>query len=276
MGQNKVKILVACHKPDSVYQDEVYTPIHVGRAISKYKNEMSGMIGDDTGDSISEKNPNYCELTAQYWGWKNLDCEYIGLCHYRRYFEQKITVDNVDNLLGDNYDALCIKQIHSYMTMSARLVRATCLEDFQIFVSCLKKVSPEYYDTAKKVLEGCDIIPYNMFVMKKSAFNKFAEWQFSVIAEMEKYVKLSGYSRARRIYGYFTEIMLLIYFKQNNMAVRYSPLVSMQGDKYRGNAILSWGFGVACYIHNKLFGSKIDVDIPAVIGGLKSDGINIE
>ena len=34
-----------------------------------------------TGDHISSKNPNYCELTGLYWAWKNLDCEYIGLCH---------------------------------------------------------------------------------------------------------------------------------------------------------------------------------------------------
>lgn len=25
-----LKILVACHKPENVYQDEAYTPIHVG------------------------------------------------------------------------------------------------------------------------------------------------------------------------------------------------------------------------------------------------------
>ena len=85
MKNNKIIILVASHKPDKVYQDNVYIPIHVGRAISKYQEEMAWMIGDDTGDNISKKNPNYCELTAQYWAWKHLkDIECIGLCHYRR------------------------------------------------------------------------------------------------------------------------------------------------------------------------------------------------
>ena len=57
----KIKILVASHKPDKVYHDNVYTPIHVGRSISRYKDEMADMIGDNTGDNISEKNPTYCE-----------------------------------------------------------------------------------------------------------------------------------------------------------------------------------------------------------------------
>lgn len=52
---NKIVILVATHKPDKVYQDDIYTPIHVGRAVSKYKEEMAEIIGDDTGDNISEK-----------------------------------------------------------------------------------------------------------------------------------------------------------------------------------------------------------------------------
>lgn len=47
---------------------------------------FKGMQHDDEGENISYKNPYYCELTAQYWAWKNLDADYYGLFHYRRYF----------------------------------------------------------------------------------------------------------------------------------------------------------------------------------------------
>ena len=77
-----IKILVATHKPYWMPDDDVYLPIHVGKAGQK----DIGFIGDDTGENISYKNANYCELTGMYWAWKNLQADYIGLCHYRRYF----------------------------------------------------------------------------------------------------------------------------------------------------------------------------------------------
>lgn len=78
-----VKILVAHHKPGLIIKSEMYLPIHVGKALSNYDLEIQG---DNTGDNISRYNPTFCEMTAVYWGWKNLDADYIGLCHYRRFF----------------------------------------------------------------------------------------------------------------------------------------------------------------------------------------------
>lgn len=48
--QNKVKILVAIHKPDKVYGDKVYMPIQVGKSLSEFN---LGFQGDNTGDNIS-------------------------------------------------------------------------------------------------------------------------------------------------------------------------------------------------------------------------------
>lgn len=229
MTQNKVKILVACHKPDSVYKDEVYIPIHVGRAISKYKDEMSNMIGDDTGDNISEKNPYYCELTAQYWGWKNMDCEYIGLCHYRRYFKPLVTCDNIEKLMG-GADIILPSSISTSVPIDKWYADAFTDEDAYIMVESLKSLFPEKVKIIEKYFtENMHFYPCNMFICKKELFNDFASWQFDVLSKIEPLIKISGYSRMKRIFGYFGENMLSLYCVFNNLKVKEYPLIDMIG-----------------------------------------------
>ena len=56
---NKITILVCCHKQDYYAQKYPFLPIQVGRAISSVD---LGIQGDDTGDNISWKNRNYCVI----------------------------------------------------------------------------------------------------------------------------------------------------------------------------------------------------------------------
>jgi hypothetical protein len=78
-----IKILVAHHKQGQIIENDVYFPIQVGKELSSFD---LGIQGDNIGDNISCLNPIYCEMTAAYWGWKNIQADYVGLCHYRRYF----------------------------------------------------------------------------------------------------------------------------------------------------------------------------------------------
>ena len=67
MGTN-VKVLISCHKETDVINTECFMPVQVGTSLAK--KELPGMAHDNDGDNISELNPMYCELTAQYWAWK--------------------------------------------------------------------------------------------------------------------------------------------------------------------------------------------------------------
>jgi len=47
-----------------------------------------GILRDNSGDSIADRNVDLSELTAIYWVWKNVtDLAGVGFCHYRRYFD---------------------------------------------------------------------------------------------------------------------------------------------------------------------------------------------
>ena len=111
--EKSVKLLICYHKKDVLLNDEIFTPIHVGRALarekmgrddSQFKWLCDNMIGDDTGDNISQKNPSYNELTAVYWAWKNYEKlgnpDYIGLMHYRRHFIFRESPDVVEEVRG--------------------------------------------------------------------------------------------------------------------------------------------------------------------------------
>ena len=81
-----IKLLVAMHKAYRLPENALYYPIQVGGI---HIPGMEKALRDNTGENISDKNKSYCELTALYWGWKNLPADYLGLVHYRRYFAKK-------------------------------------------------------------------------------------------------------------------------------------------------------------------------------------------
>lgn len=85
MKENAViKIFSQTHLHPVIIQNDVIVPMQIGRALSK---EDMGYLCDNTGDNISEKRETWGGMTAYYWAWKNLkDVDYIGFCHYRRYF----------------------------------------------------------------------------------------------------------------------------------------------------------------------------------------------
>ena len=78
-----INLFVCCHNESEVPAHPLLIPIQVGTALAERR--FAGYAHDDEGENISRKNRAYCELTAQYWAWKNCQAEYVGFFHYRRY-----------------------------------------------------------------------------------------------------------------------------------------------------------------------------------------------
>lgn len=86
MNDKDLTIFSVFHKDYPAPNCKFIKPILVGKAKSQLDLPF---LNDATGDHISEKNERFCEATALYWIWKNLNqinSKYIGLAHYRRYF----------------------------------------------------------------------------------------------------------------------------------------------------------------------------------------------
>ena len=69
-----VKVFVSCHKPTAYISDSVFQPVQVGCNLDGHST-IEGILHDNVGENISSLNEMYCELTAQYWAWKNWDLD---------------------------------------------------------------------------------------------------------------------------------------------------------------------------------------------------------
>ncbi len=277
MNQSKVNIFVACHRPADIISNDVYVPIHVGRAISQFKDEMSEMIGDDTGDNISDKNPFFSEMTGQYWAWKNFhDTEYIGFCHYRRFFGEEITVNSIDSLFEDGTDVLLVGPVFRLYNRWNWLKTFVCSDDLAIMQMVVKKLYPDYYATLSRYANDYIDYPLNMFLCRRELFEKYAEWIFSILFECEKYVKLSSYSRARRLYGYLAEFLMPVFFLHNGYIIKPMPFYRKDSNDTVGGLNFRQRM-IRCVLKKMYFRYQtlplgIDYSVEA---GLKSDGIDI-
>lgn len=154
---SKIKILVATHKKFPMPKDnDLYLPILVGAK----KNYTVGINyqRDDIGENISSKNPNYNELTAIYWAWKNLNAvDAIGLVHYRRLLSTNsnkipINKDEVESLLK-NYDVILPKRRKYYIeTNYSHYVHAHERDSIDKLRRVITDYYPEYLDSFDKVM----------------------------------------------------------------------------------------------------------------------------
>lgn len=218
-----IKILVAMHKPYASPDDDVYMPIQVGADL----HESFGILGDNTGKNISNKNPNYCELTAIYWAWKNLEADYVGLCHYRRYFGHKSFFKKAsleDTLCRDEYESLlkkydCIvptKRNYYIETVRSHYEHAHYKKDLDEVESIIKEHFPEYEASFSKVMNSRSLYICNMFVMKKKDFHAYCEFLFDLLFELEKRIDISHYSLYdARIYGFLSERLFNVWLMKH-------------------------------------------------------------
>lgn len=234
-----IKILVATHKKYWIPKDDIYIPLHVGR---EGKADL-GYIGDNTGDNISAKNANYCELTGLYWAWKNLKCDYIGLCHYRRYFAAKnIHTSNAEKKkaailhrtdyekLLQKYDVILpVKRNYYIETVRSQYEHAHNKCDLDEAERIIQELYPKYNEAFEKVMGRTKLHILNMFVMKKQLFDKYCSWLFSILFELEKRIDITNYNQYEaRVFGFISERLFNIWLEKQQLNVKEMPVVNLE------------------------------------------------
>lgn len=235
MIKKDIALIVATHKKYWMPEDDMYIPIHVGK---EGKDDL-GYIGDNTGDNISNKNANYCELTGLYWAWKNLDANYIGLVHYRRHFTDKkskgskndkvLTKEQLNKILKKTDVILPTPRNYYIETNYSQYVHAHHAEDLDCTRDIIKEKYPEYivaYEASMKKTYGHR---FNMFIMKKDKFNSYCEWLFDILFELEKRLDISSYNKNdARVFGFVSERLLDVWVNTNRIKYIDQPYIFME------------------------------------------------
>lgn len=244
-------IFVCYHKSAFIVKNDSVIPIHVGKSISKIS---SNFIGDNTGDHISDKNPYYCELTATYWIWKNVQADIVGLFHYRRFLnfvndETKvheltpdfldtygITKQNIQNLM-QSYDMILPKKSKPCKhTLYDFYVSEHVKSDMDLLIKILKEKHPSHTDTIDKVLKGNSQGYFaNIIIAEKNVFDMYAKWLFDILFEMEKYIQADVVKRdvyQQRVYGFLAERLTGVFVALHpELKVKELPVIFVEEDK---------------------------------------------
>ena len=182
-------------------------PIQVGADLTK---QQLCTVRDNTGDHISYKNRQYCELTALYWIWKNDRSEYVGLGHYRRHFE--LDEGMLEKLAYSDIDVVLTIPIFDYPSVGEVYRRDHVEQDWNVMFQAIEKLCPEYLNTAKELEAGRFYYAYNMCLMKREILDRYCTWLFPVLQYCEVHCggERDGYQG--RYIGFLAEHLMSLYF----------------------------------------------------------------
>lgn len=241
-----IKIIIATHKKYWMPDDPMYMPVHVGAEgkLDENGNPLDlGYIKDNSGDNISIKNANYCELTGLYWAWKNLDADYIGLAHYRRHFcSSKKTGDKKDRIIAKKELEDILKQAkvlvpkpRNYVieTNYSQYAHAHHAIDLDTTREILEEKYPDYLNAFDSSMRKTIGHRFNMFVMQKDMFDAYCSWLFDVLFELETRLDITEYNtNDARVFGFVSERLLDVWLMTNNVFYREMPYVFMENQNW--------------------------------------------
>lgn len=210
-------IFVITHGPEIPLVPDGYSSIGVGPG------DLKTQFRDNSGTHIAELNPHFCELTAIYWVWKNVDwlkLDYIGFCHYRRYFsgqnalgpllKQPIKRSEIISILRDSR-VILPSAIWLPGGLRSQFGEYHPEKDFDLALKILSRgKTPEQSARLKfLVTEKPFAHMFNMFVMQAYDFDRYCKWLFPILFELHHQIDYSNRSPyQQRSIGFISERLI--------------------------------------------------------------------
>ena len=188
----------------------VQKEIQVGAALTE---ERICELTDDTGENISERNRQFCELTALYWIWKNAGQNIVGLEHYRRHF---LLQDNWYRKMKENdIDVILPTPLYVAPSLAQNYKDRHEAYDWDFMMDYLKRIHPKDFKEAVDFFATNLYSPCNMFIMKKVVLDELCEWLFPILFVCAEHGGKREDSYQNRYPGFLAERMITFFFEKN-------------------------------------------------------------
>lgn len=180
--------------------------------------ELSGQADfyDNTGDNISGKNPNRCEMTAHYWVWKNrlhTDDEYVGICHYRRTLD--LSEEDLGKIKANDVDIVLPYPMVHYPSGRVHHTWYVPEKDWKLMKHVVGELYPDYMEQFDEVFDAPEFYNYNMMLAKKQVFADYCAWLYPILDRIEELSEPKGADRRDRYTAYMSESLETLYFMTN-------------------------------------------------------------
>ena len=171
---------------------------------------------DNTGDNISGKNPNRCEMTAHYWVWKNrldTDDEYVGICHYRRMLD--LSEEDLRKIQANDVDVVLPYPMLHYPSARIQHTWYVPEKDWELMRRVVAELYPAYGERFEEIFDAPEFYNYNMLLAKKSVFAEYCDWLYPILDRIEELSEPRGCDRHDRYTAYMSESLETLYFMAN-------------------------------------------------------------
>lgn len=264
----KITIIVCTHKECDMPSDSIYLPLHVGAAGKKNKDGSSldfGYVRDDTGDNISIRNCYFGTQTGLYWAWKNLNSDYKGLVHYRRYFVGKdykrsdmlgsvITKNEIEPML-EKYKVFVPKKRRYYIeSLYSHYAHTHDETHFKVVENIIRTDCPEYSDAFKRVMKRRWGYMFNMMILEKNLMDNYCSWLFNILFQAVERIDKSNLSAFdSRFCGRISEILFDVWL-ENKLQTGEISKSEVKELPYMED--VNWAFKARAFLSAKLFHKK--------------------
>ncbi len=186
--------------------------IQAGAALTEMR-LSKGILTDDKGDNISEKNRQFCELTILYWIWKHAKEEIIGLVHYRRHF---ILPDNwILRMWMHDVDVILPVPLYVAPNLEENYKKRHDPSDWNYMMDYLRKRDEQEYKEASLFFKKNLYSPCNMFIMRRAVLNELCDWMFPVLFSVAEHGGEKEDNYLNRYPGFLSERLITFFFEKN-------------------------------------------------------------